>query len=96
MALRGLAQRSPAPAAPGTNIAVSVCHGAPANLSPSPRAWPAALGAVDMPIDCASTFLGLRIQAQRTRCKGLQKTDLQKTAKAGQSPAIAQQLKYDL
>jgi hypothetical protein len=93
MALRP-ACAQPAGAAPGTNIAVSVCHGAPASLSPSPRAWPAALGAVDMPIDCASTFLRLRIQARGTVSALGQ--SLQKTAKAGTSPAIAQQQKYDL
>jgi hypothetical protein len=47
-----------------------------------------------MPIDCASTFLRLRIQARGTVSALGQ--SLQKTAKAGTSPAIAQQQKYDL
>jgi hypothetical protein len=80
-AVDGLARACPSPCrrgaekassqAPGTNIAASVCHGAPASLSPSPRAWPAALGAVDMPIDCASTFLRLRKSAAAHGFKAL-------------------------
>src|SRR5580692_4813930 len=56
---RELRSAAPPPAVPGTNIAVGVCHGAPASLSPSPRAWPAELGAADMPIGCALAFSSL-------------------------------------
>jgi hypothetical protein len=38
---------------------------------PSPRAWPAVLGAADMPIGCALNFLGtspIRKEKGRARC----------------------------
>ncbi len=73
---------------------------------PLPRAWPAALGAVDMPIDCASTFLRLRKSAAAHGFKGLYLKALHskaphfnackstaKTAMAGTSPAIAKRQK---
>jgi hypothetical protein len=42
--------------APGTNLTVTVCHGGRPLFTPSPRAWPAMLGAADMPIGCALIF----------------------------------------
>jgi hypothetical protein len=38
-------------------MVVTLCRVGPAILSPSPRAWPAVLGAADMPIGCALQFV---------------------------------------
>src|SRR5579862_6267266 len=53
---------------PGTNIAVMLCCDGPAILSPSPRAWPAVLGAADMPIGCALKFCPARRAAPKLEC----------------------------
>jgi hypothetical protein len=41
----------------GTNSAVAIYRGDRPSFPPSPRAWPVILGAADMPIGCALTFL---------------------------------------
>jgi hypothetical protein len=76
----------------GTNGMVGICHDVPASLSPSPRAWPAALGAADMPIGCALPFF----QSEKMRADKPAREAPRRRQWPGRGPAIAQIKKQNI